>query len=142
MKVLFKKLHPSAVIPTKKTDGAAAYDLVSIERVFIPCGETVAVNTGLSMEIPEGWRGDIYSRSGLALNGVVVANSPGKIDSDYRGEIKVILHNNRAAQVVGIEAGDSIAQLELAPTYTLEFEETTDLSDTERGEKGLGSTGK
>ena len=142
MKVQFKKLHPSAVIPTKGTAGAAAYDLVSIERVFIPCGETVPVSTGLAMEIPEGWRGDIYSRSGLSSNGVVVANSPGKIDSDYRGEIKVLLHNNRATNVVGIEAGDRIAQFELAPTYDLEFEEVTDLSESDRGDRGLGSTGK
>tara|TARA_R110000824_G_C15078004_1_gene664077 strand:+ start:240 stop:668 length:429 start_codon:yes stop_codon:yes gene_type:complete len=142
MKLKFKKLHPSAVIPTKGTDAAAAYDLVSIERVFIPCGETVVVSTGLAMEIPIGWRGDIYSRSGLASNGVVVANSPGKIDSDYRGEIKVLLHNNRATNIVGIEAGDRIAQFEVAPVYDLEFEEVTELEPSERGEKGLGSTGK
>ena len=100
------------------------------------------MGTGLSMEIPVGWRGDIYSRSGLAANGVVVANSPGKIDSDYRGEIKVILHNNRTTNVVGIEVGDRIAQLEVAPTYDLDFEEVGSLTESDRGGDGLGSTGK
>ena len=100
------------------------------------------VGTGLAMEIPKFWKGDIYSRSGLASKGVVVANSPGKIDSDYRGEIKVILHNNRNVDIVGIKLGDRIAQFEINPVHDLEFEETKTLEKSIRGEAGLGSTGK
>ena len=85
MIIKFKKLHPKSVLPTKGSEGAAAYDLYASESVYIPVGETASVGTGLSMEIPKGWKGEIYSRSGLASQGVVVANAPGKIDCDYRG---------------------------------------------------------
>ena len=143
MKVKFKKLNPNAKLPTKATKGAAAYDLYAAESVYIPIGETAVVGTGLSMEIPPGWKGEVYSRSGLASKGIVVANSPGKIDSDYRGEIKVILHNNRNTDLVGILTGDRIAQFEVNPDYScdLTFEEVQELSISERGEGGLGSTG-
>jgi dUTP pyrophosphatase len=80
-KVKYTKLHPMASVPQKGTEQAAAYDLFSIEDVYIPVGETVMIRTGLAMEIPHGWKGEIYSRSGLASKGIVVANSPGKIDS-------------------------------------------------------------
>ena len=142
MKVKFKKLAPQAKIPTKGTPGSAAYDLYAVENAFIPPGETLGVHTGLSLEIPEGWKGEIYSRSGFASMGAVVANSPGKIDSDYRGEITVLLHNNRNEQIVGIKTGDRIAQFEINPVHDIEFEETEELSTSERGEGGFGSTGK
>lgn len=139
MKVKYTKLSPNAKIPTKATEGSAAYDLYATEGVYIPHGETMVVSTGLAMEIPEGWKGEVYSRSGLASKGIFVANSPGKIDSDYRGEIKVILHNTRK-ELVGIDAGDRIAQFEVNPVYAVEWEESS-LTDTERGEDGFGSTG-
>lgn len=139
MKVKYTKLSPNAKIPTKATEGSAAYDLYATEGVYIPHGETMVVSTGLAMEIPEGWKGEVYSRSGLASKGIFVANSPGKIDSDYRGEIKVILHNTRR-EIVGIHAGDRIAQFEVNPVYSIEWEESA-LTDTERGEGGFGSTG-
>jgi|TARA_Y100000310_G_scaffold336228_1_gene420207 dUTP pyrophosphatase len=142
MKVKIKKLSSEAQMPCKGTLGAAAYDLYSTEKVYIPPGETVAVGTGLSMEIPKGWRGDIYSRSGMASQGVVVANSPGKIDSDYRGEIMVLLHNNRRSYVAVIEVGDKIAQFEISQVQLIQFEEIEELSITERGSDGFGSTGK
>jgi dUTP pyrophosphatase len=142
MKVKFTKVHPEAVIPTKGTKGSAAYDLYSVENVFIPVGETVMVRTGLAMQIPDGWKGEIYSRSGLAHKGLVVANSPGKIDSDYRGEILVILHNNRSVDIIGVEAGDRIAQFEISPVHDIEFEEAKNLKISFRGEGGFGSTGK
>ncbi len=141
MKVKFTKLHPKAIVPTKATEGAAAYDLYSIERAFIPVGETVMVRTGLAMQIPEGWKGEIYSRSGLASKGLVVSNSPGKIDSDYRGEIQVILHNNRSVDIIGVEAGDRIAQFEINPVHDIEFEESKNLEISFRGGEGFGSTG-
>jgi dUTP pyrophosphatase len=142
MKVKFKLLSSTAKIPTKATKGAAAYDLYATENAFIPPGETLGVGTGLAMEIPKFWKGDIYSRSGLASQGLVVANSPGKIDSDYRGEIKVLLHNNRSVNIVGIKAGDRIAQFEINPVHDLEFEEIEELDESERGSRGFGSTGK
>jgi dUTP pyrophosphatase len=141
MKVRYIKMHPDAVLPTKGTPQAAAYDLVAIEDAYIPIGETVMVGTGLSMQIPEGWKGEIYSRSGLASQGIVVANSPGKIDSDYRGEIKVLLRNDRVTDLVGIKKGDRIAQFEINIVHSIEFEEAQDLDFTARGEDGFGSTG-
>ena len=142
MKVIIKKILKSALIPTKATEGSAGYDLFAVEDVYIPSKETATVGTGLSMEIPKGWRGDIYTRSSMALRGMVVANSPGKIDSDYRGEIKVILHNNYPLGVGAIKAGDKIAQFEIVPTHDIEFEESNTLTDTERGDGGFGSTGQ
>jgi dUTP pyrophosphatase len=139
MRVKYTKLSRNAQIPTKATQGSAAYDLYATENVYIPHGETAVVSTGLSMEIPEGWKGEIYSRSGLASKGIFVANSPGKIDSDYRGEIKVILHNTRR-EIVGIHSGERIAQFEINPVHPIDWEEE-ELTDTERGEGGLGSTG-
>ena len=142
MKVKYHKLHQLAIEPTKGTPQSAAYDLSSIETVWIPPGQTVAVATGLSMEIPEGWKGEIYSRSGMSSQGTVVANSPGKIDSDYRGEIMVLLHNQRLQDVACIEPGDRIAQFEINPVHPLQFEIVEELSSTQRGDAGFGSTGK
>lgn len=140
MKVKFVKLSPDAKIPTKKTAGAAAYDLYATENVYIPRGETALVGTGLAMEIPQGWKGEIYARSGLSSQGIFVVNSPGKIDSDYRGEIKVILHNTRP-EIVSFHRGDRIAQFEINPVHDIEFEESDELEQTDRGGRGLGSTG-
>ena len=142
MKVKFKRLDSAATIPHKATPGAAAYDLYSVENAYIPPGVTLLVCTGLVMEIPEGWKGEIYSRSGLASQGLVVANSPGKIDADYRGEIKVALLNTAREGIIGIEAGTRIAQFEINPVTSIEFEETEDLSESARGSQGFGSTGK
>jgi len=142
MRVKYIKLNPNAVLPRKGTERAAAYDLIAIEDAYIPVGETVLVGTGLAMEIPEGWKGEVYSRSGLASQGIVVANSPGKIDSDYRGEIKVLLRNNRVTDLVGIKKGDRIAQFEINPVHDIEFEESDNLDFTSRGVQGFGSTGK
>ena len=141
MKVKYIKVSSNAQLPSKSTEGAAAYDLYATEDAFIPVGEIVPVGTGISMEIPKGWKGEIYSRSGLSYKGVIVANSPGKIDSDYRGEIKVLLHNARQREIVGIKAGDRIAQFEINPVHDIEFEEAPQLTESERGEGGFGSTG-
>ena len=140
MKVKYTKLHPEARVPTKGTAGAAAYDLYSMENVYIPHGETAIIRTGIAMQIPEGWKGEVYSRSGLAAKGILVSNSPGKIDSDYRGEIKVILHNTRK-ELVGIQLHDRIAQFEINPVHDIEFEQTDNLALSDRGDKGFGSTG-
>ena len=142
MKLKLKKLHPNAIVPTKATEGSAAYDLYATEDLYLQPTVTGCVSIGWAMEIPVGWKGDIYSRSGLALKGVVVANSPGKIDSDYRGEVKIILQNTCGMGIAGIRAGDRVAQFELSPVYDIEFEETISLDITSRGDEGFGSTGK
>jgi len=141
MIVKIKYLTETAKTPSRKTAGAAAYDLYADETVYIPRETTVAIKTGLAMEIPEGWKGEIYSRSGLAYRGLVVANSPGKIDCDYRGEIMVLIHNQSNEGVACLEAGDRIAQFEVNPVYHIKFD-NGELSDTERGEGHFGSTGK
>ena len=133
-------MHPDAQLPSKGSDGAAAYDLYSMENVYIPPGEIAIVNTGIAMQIPKGWKGEIYSRSGMAAKGILVANSPGKIDSDYRGEVNVILYNSRN-ELVGIQSKDRIAQFEINPTHDIEWVKATDLELTSRGDKGFGSTG-
>ena len=140
MKVQYKRLHPNAKVPTKATPDSAACDLYSMENAYIPHGETVKIRTGLALQIPDGWKGEIYSRSGLASQGIVVMNSPGKIDSDYRGEIMVLLHNTRK-ELVAIEKGDRIAQFEVNPVYEIDWVNDWSEDTTRRGEGGFGSTG-
>ena len=143
MKVNFKKLDPSAKMPTYGSEYAAGADLYAVtdEEISIAPGETKFVRTGIAMEIPAGMVGLIYARSGLACKkGLAPANKVGVIDSDYRGEIMVALHNHgTVSQVVG--AGERIAQMVIAPFYTAEYVEVEELSDTVRGEGGFGSTG-
>lgn len=135
-----KKLREDAKLPEKKTIGAAAYDLCSVEDVWLKPGEIRPISTGLSMEIQFGFKGEVYSRSGMACKGIIVANQPGKIDSDYRGEIKVILINLGQTSFE-IKKGDRIAQFEINPVVNVCFMANNTLSKTERGEGGFGSTG-
>jgi dUTP pyrophosphatase len=139
--VKIKLLTHSALVPVKKSSDAAAYDLFSIETIGLPPNKVTAVKTGVALEIPKGWKGEIYSRSGLALKGLVVANQPGKIDSDYRGPIQILLHN-WTSSYIALTRGDRIAQLEINPVYDVDFVEVDELSKTDRGDGGLGSTGK
>ena len=114
---------------------------LSAGSVTVAPGETVLVGTGLAMELEEGFVGLIYARSGLATKrGLAPANKVGVVDADYRGEIKVALHNHSAISAT-VEAGERIAQLVIAPVIHAEFLEAEELSDTERGEGGFGSTG-
>ena len=141
--VNIKKLKPNAAIPTYGSINAAGADLYACidSALVVRPGETVLVPTGLSMEIPEGYAGLIYARSGLASKkGLAPANKVGVIDSDYRGEVLVALHNHSAADA-SIEPGERIAQLVITPYIMGVFEEAEDLSDTERGKGGFGSTG-
>lgn len=138
--VIIKLLNKNAHMPEKKSLNAAAYDLYASEGTIIAPGETKVVSTGLSMEIPIGFKGEIYSRSGLACKGIFVANQPGKIDSDYRGEIKVILFNSSSSTFY-VHSGDRIAQFEINEVVPIMFHQQRNLSETERGEGGLGSTG-
>lgn len=144
MNIKVKKLKPGATVPTMGSKFAAGADLYSAEDadVVIEPGETKFIGTGLAMEIPEGYVGLVYARSGLACKrGLAPANKVGVVDSDYRGEIKVALHNHgKEAQTV--EKGERIAQIVIAPYLSVNYEEADALSETERGEGGFGSTGR
>ena len=142
-KVSIKKLNPNACIPTYGTEFSAGADLYSgmPEAVTVMPGTTEFIKTGIAMEIPAGLVGLIYARSGMACKkGLAPANKVGVIDSDYRGEIIVALHNH-SDKPVTIEPKDRIAQIVLAPYITADFNEVEELDDTERGEGGFGSTG-
>ena len=138
-----KRLSENAIVPTKGSQHAAGYDLYSTETVSIRPHETVLIGTGWAMEFPIGYFGAIYARSGLATKeGLRPANCVGVIDSDYRGEVKVALHNDTNT-LKTITAGDRIAQLIVMDYFFIsDFEEVNVLSDTSRGEGGFGSTGE
>lgn len=128
-------------LPTYATDGAAGMDVVAAEDVMIAPGGRHAVATGLAMAIPHGYEIQVRPRSGLALKyGITVPNTPGTIDSDYRGELKVILINH-GTDSFAIRRGDRIAQLVLAPVTRATWLHVDELDTTERGEGGFGSTG-
>ena len=138
-----KKLDERAVLPTYGSEFAAGADLYAVadeELVFAP-GETKFVKTGLAMEIPVGYAGLIYARSGLACKrGLAPANKVGVVDSDYRGEVMVALHNHSAVEQ-RVVPGERIAQLVIAPFLKASFTLADELEDTVRGEGGFGSTG-
>ena len=141
--VKITKLNPDAIIPTYGSDCAAGADLYACidKPIIITKNETVFVPTGLSMEIPEGLAGLIYARSGLACKkGLAPANKVGVVDSDYRGEIMVALHNH-SKENYELQNGERIAQMVFTPYYVGIFKEE-ELSNTKRGSGGFGSTGK
>lgn len=142
MKVKIKKLNTNAKVPTRGSEEAAGYDLYSNSDVEIRPEGTIKVNTGIAMEIPKGYFGAIYARSGLATKeGLRPANCVGVIDSDYRGEIIVALHNDSNIVRV-VEKGERIAQIVIMPYLSVEFEEVDNLDETKRGNGGFGSTDK
>ncbi|WP_026835594.1 dUTP diphosphatase [Eubacterium xylanophilum] len=143
-KVSFKKLDERAQVPTYGTEFAAGADLYACmdEAIVIKSGETAFVHTGIAMAIPVGVVGLIYARSGLACKkGLAPANKVGVIDSDYRGEIMVALHNHSGVDIE-VEPGERVAQMVMAPYYVADYTEVDELEDTERGAGGFGSTGK
>lgn len=142
MQIKIKKLIKEAVIPTQGSEYAAGYDLYSCINADILSNETVAISTGLAIEIPEGYFGAVFARSGLASKeGLRPANCVGVVDSDYRGEIKVMIHNDSKSDRQ-IKKNERIAQLVILPYLKIEFQECEKLSDTQRGEGGFGSSGK
>ena len=145
MELKIKKLHPKAILPTYGSAGAAGADLYALpegDPIVIAPGETVMIHTGLSMAIPEGYVGLNFARSGLASKrGLAPANKVGVIDSDYRGEFIVALHNH-GSQVQTVQSGERIAQLVITPVLTPGFAEVSELTLTDRGSGGFGSTGK
>lgn len=144
IKVSFKKLNANATVPSYSSKSAAGADIYACtegENIVIAPGETKMVHTGIALEIPEGYAGLVYARSGIATKrGLAPANKVGVIDSDYRGEIMVSLHNH-SSDVQEITDGERIAQLVIAPYLAVEFSQVDELSDTERGSGGFGSTG-
>lgn len=142
--VRVKKLNPNATIPTYGSAEAAGADLYAClsEPVSIQPGETAWIPTGLALEVPKGCAGLVYARSSLGVKrGLAPANKVGVIDSDYRGEIKVVLLNH-GKEVQTIQHGERIAQFLITPVVTPVYEEVSELSDTDRGTGGFGSTGK
>lgn len=141
--IRFKKTNDKAIIPTYGTEYSAGADMYACidTPVIIEPGKTVLIPTGLALEIPEGYAGLIYARSGLATKkGIAPANKVSVIDSDYRGEIRIPLHNH-SEEAVTIEPAERIAQIIFTPYLKACFEESDSLSDTERGLGGFGSTG-
>lgn len=141
--VRYIKLDPRGITPTYGSASAAGADLYALldTPLTLKAGETALVHTGVALEIPEGYVGLIFARSGLATKkGLAPANKVGVIDADYRGEIMVALHNHGQVHQT-IEQGERVAQLALVPFLTAQFQEVESLSDTQRGAGGFGSTG-
>lgn len=142
--VKFKKMYPDAMLPAYETAGSAGADIRAYypdAYPYIDPGKQIMVATGLKVEVPEGYEIQVRPRSGIAAKHMIsVTNSPGTIDSDYRGEIKVMLINHGPAPF-GVFHGMRIAQIVVAPVVRSRFEEVDELSETERGEGGFGSTG-
>ena len=144
VKLLIKKLQKNIILPEYKTDGSSGMDLMAnVEQtVKILSGEKKIISTGIMVAIPEQYEIQIRPRSGLAAkNGISVLNTPGTIDSDYRGEIKVILIN-LGKDIFEIKKNDRIAQMIVCPIIKVELEEVENLPETVRGKGGFGSTGK
>lgn len=141
--ICIKKLKSNAIVPTYGSQGAAGADLYACldAEITIAPNQNAFVPTGWSMEIPQGYAGLVYARSGMACKrDLAPANKVGVIDSDYRGEIMVVLHNHGTTPQT-VQPGERIAQLVITPVYTPSFTLCEDLSDTQRGAGGFGSTG-
>ena len=144
VKVLVKKLNSLAKLPSYKTDGASGMDLMAcIEKpISLEPGKSCLIPTGLSVAFSEKYEIQIRPRSGLAAkNSISVLNTPGTIDSDYRGELKIILFNHSNENFI-IKNNDRVAQMVLTPIVKMELEEINELPNSNRGERGFGSTGK
>jgi dUTP pyrophosphatase len=136
-----QRLSEGATLPTRAYEGDAGLDLSASERVELGPGERAAVGTGLSVAIPEGHAGFVQPRSGLAAkHGITVLNTPGLVDAGYRGELKVVLLNTDRDERFVVERGMRIAQLVVVPVALPQPREVTELPDSERGEKGFGSS--
>ena len=144
VKVLVKKLDPSVKLPEYKTSGASGMDLVAFlkKSIFVKPKTSSLIPTGLSVAFSEDYEIQIRPRSGLAIkNNISILNTPGTIDSDYRGEVKIIIYNHGDKDFI-INNGDRVAQMILSPAIKMELKEVNDLPETIRGRSGFGSTGK
>jgi dUTP diphosphatase len=139
--VAVRRLRDEAVVPSQAYDGDAGFDLTACEGITIGPGERAVVPTGIAVEIPSGYAGFVQPRSGLAArHGIGVVNSPGLIDSGYRGEISVVLLNTDAREPFTVDRGMRIAQLVIAPVASVRLVEVEELATTERGAHGFGSS--
>jgi dUTP pyrophosphatase len=142
MELLVKLLHPSAQLPRHTHPGDGGADLFSVEEVTLPPGERASVGTGLALAIPLGYAGFVQPRSGLAAkHGIMLVNSPGLIDADYRGEVRVLLYNS-GAEPFTVNVGERIAQLVIQRVEEPTFIAADELPETARGEGGFGSSGR
>ncbi|MBV8258669.1 MAG: dUTP diphosphatase [Actinobacteria bacterium] len=136
-----RKLRDDAVVPDRAYSGDAGLDLAAVERVELGPGERALVATGLAVAIPDGHAGFVQPRSGLAAkHGITIVNSPGLVDSGYRGELKVVLQNTDPRDAFVVEPGMRIAQLVVVPVPGVAAVEVEELPDSERGERGFGSS--
>lgn len=143
LEILVSKLHPAAIVPTYAKPGDAGADLYAIEEKTLRPGERSLVKTGIAIALPEGFVGLVHPRSGLALkNGISVVNTPGTIDSGYRGEIGVVLINHDLNESFSVKVGDRIAQLVIQKFENAIFKIVSELPPSERASGGYGSTGK
>lgn len=141
IEVAVRRLRDGAVLPTQAYPGDAGLDLVACEAVVLEPGERAVVGTGIAVEIPEGFAGFVQPRSGLAArHGIGVVNSPGLVDSGYRGELRVVLLNTDSREPFAVEPGMRIAQLVVAPVASVRLVEMDELAASERGQRGFGST--
>ena len=141
MQLKVKKLNPAAVLPSYAREGDAGLDLFAVKRLVLEPGTSALVPTGIAIQLPSGTEAQVRPRSGLALkHAVTVLNTPGTVDEGYRGEVGVILINHGTSAFT-VEAGMKIAQMVVSPRIQVAVVEAADLSDTERGAGGFGSTG-
>lgn len=141
IEVAVRRLRDDAVLPLQAYDGDAGLDLAACEEVCLEPGERAVVGTGIAVEIPEGYAGFVQPRSGLAArHGIGVVNSPGLIDSGYRGEVRVVLLNTDRSEPFTVERGMRIAQLVVAPVAAVRLVEVEELAASERGARGFGSS--
>ncbi|RAH14988.1 MAG: dUTP diphosphatase [Methanobacteriota archaeon] len=144
VEILFAKLDENAEAPTQGTKSAAGWDLRALEKTTVSKGNSTKIRTGLAVAIPDGWEGQIRSRSSLGAKGMIMPNGVGTIDSDYRGELMVLATWIGEGDSIVLEKGERIAQLLIAPVPVTSFTEVSfeNLSKTERGEGGFGSSGR
>jgi dUTP pyrophosphatase len=136
-----QKVRPEAIVPARAYAGDAGLDLAATERIELGPGERAVVPTGLAVAIPEGYAGFVQPRSGLASrHGITIVNTPGLVDSGYRGELMVVLHNTDRSESFVVEAGMRIAQLVVLPIPEVELVEVEELPASERGARGFGSS--
>ncbi len=141
IELAIQRLRADAVVPSRAYSGDAGLDLAACERVELGPGERAMVGTGLAVAIPDGYAGFVQPRSGLAArNGITIVNTPGLVDSGYRGELKVILLNTDTSEPFVVEPGMRIAQLVVLPVPELDLVEVGELPESERGVRGFGSS--
>jgi dUTP pyrophosphatase len=141
IEIAVHRRHPDAVVPSQAYDGDAGLDLAACEEVVLEPGDRATVPTGIAVEIPEGYAGLVLPRSGLAArHGIGVVNSPGLIDSGYRGEVRVVLLNTDRREAFTVARGMRIAQLVIAPVASVRLVEVAELTGSARGDRGFGSS--